>query len=58
MRYTQENGKLLHKAEIAPGIYNFILSAPEIAQAAAAGPIRQCSVRYPYAAPSDFHLRV
>ena len=37
MRYTQENSKLLHKAEIAPGIYNFTLSAPEIAKAAAAG---------------------
>ncbi len=37
MRYTQEFCKLLYKAEIAPGIYNFSLSAPQIAGAAAPG---------------------
>lgn len=38
MRYTQENSKLLHKAEIAPGIYNFTLVRRQgIAKAAAAG---------------------
>lgn len=37
MRYTQEQCKLLYKAEIAPGIYNCTLSAPQIASAASAG---------------------
>lgn len=37
MRYTQEFGKLLNKTEIAPGIFNFILSSPVIAGAAEAG---------------------
>lgn len=35
MRYTQENSKLLHKTEIAPGVYSCTLSAPKIAGAAA-----------------------
>ena len=33
-RYTQESCKLLYKSEIAPGIYNYTLSAPAIAGAA------------------------
>lgn len=37
MRYTQESCKLLYKSEIAPGIYNYTLSAPAIAGAASAG---------------------
>lgn len=37
MRYTQETAKLLHKQELAPGVFNLILSAPAIAGAAAAG---------------------
>ena len=37
MRYTEEQSKLLYKAEIAPGIFNFTLAAPKIAAAAAAG---------------------
>ena len=37
MRYTQETAKLLHKQELAPGVFNLILSAPVIAGAAAAG---------------------
>ncbi len=37
MRYTQEFAKLLHKAELAPGVFSFTLSAPQIAGAAAAG---------------------
>lgn len=37
MRYTQEYGKLLHKAELAPGIYSFTLRAPQIAGAAVPG---------------------
>ena len=37
MRYTEEQSRLLYKAEIAPGIFNFTLSAPKIAAAAAAG---------------------
>lgn len=37
MRYTQESCKILHQAEIAPGIYNCTLSAPQIAGAAVPG---------------------
>lgn len=37
MRYLQEQCRLLHKVEIAPGIYNVTLSAPQIARIAAAG---------------------
>lgn len=37
MRYTQENGKLLDKAEIAPGVFRYVLHAPVIAGAAAPG---------------------
>lgn len=37
MRYTQEMGKLLSKTELAPGVYNFVLSARSIAGAASAG---------------------
>lgn len=37
MRYLQEQCRLLHKVEIAPGIYNATLSAPQIARIAAAG---------------------
>lgn len=37
MRYTEEQSKLLYKAEISPGIFNFTLAAPKIAAAAAAG---------------------
>lgn len=37
MRYTEEQSRLLYKAKIAPGIFNFTLSAPKIAAAAAAG---------------------
>lgn len=37
MRYTQENAKLLNKTELAPGVFNFVLSSPAVAGAAAAG---------------------
>ena len=37
MRYTEEQGRLLYKAEIAPGIFNFTLTAPKIAAIAATG---------------------
>lgn len=37
MRYLQEQCRLLHQVEIAPGIYNATLSAPQIARIAAVG---------------------
>lgn len=37
MRYLQEQCRLLHKTEIAPGIYNATLAAPQIARIAAVG---------------------
>lgn len=37
MRYTQENARILAMTELAPGIWNLILSAPAIAGAAASG---------------------
>ncbi len=37
MRYTQEQAAILHIEEIAPGVYNSILSAKAIAGAATAG---------------------
>lgn len=37
MRYLQESCRLLHKEQIAGGIYNFTLSAPGIARIAAVG---------------------
>lgn len=37
MRYLQEQCRLLHKAEIADGIYNFTVSAPQIARLASIG---------------------
>lgn len=37
MRYTQEQAAILHIEEIAPGVYNTVLSAKTIASAASAG---------------------
>lgn len=37
MNYTQENGKLRYKEEIAPDVYSFVLEAPAIAGTAQAG---------------------
>ena len=44
MRYTQEQAAILHIEEIAPGVYNTVLSAKTIASAASAGQLsRSCA---------------